>query len=102
MYTSIIRTLVPLIAGVLITQALRLGVHLDEGAVTNTVQASISGLYYTVFRGAEARLSPAWGWFLGIARPPQYSAAPATQTLSRRGFLGLSRRRQRSKEGTRQ
>lgn len=77
MFSSLVRSLVPLLAGLILTQALRLGVHLDQGAVTDVVQAAVTGLYYAAFRWAETHLGPAWGWFLGLARPPQYPAKSA-------------------------
>lgn len=78
MYASFIRTVVPIIAGFVITMALRfLGVHLDEATVTGIVQALAAGAYYTVFRLAETHLSSGWGWFLGLARPPEYPSEEA-------------------------
>jgi isopenicillin N synthase-like dioxygenase len=76
MYTSSVRYVVTLSAGLILTQGLRLGVHLDQGAVTMVVQAAVTGLYYNVFRWAETHLGQGWGWFLGLARPPQYADVP--------------------------
>jgi hypothetical protein len=52
-------------------------VLLGQGTVTNAVQALASALYYAVFRWAETRLGPGWGWFLGLAKPPSYPNLPA-------------------------
>lgn len=93
MYSSLVRSLVPLLAGLVITQALRLGVHLDQGTVTDVVQAVVTGLYYTAFRWAEVHLGPGWGWFLGLARPPKYPAASHPLRLPRPRFLRLAGRR---------
>ena len=72
---SLVRTLVPIAAGWLITQALGLGVHLDSAELASLLTAGFSGGYYAVFRWAEVHLSPKFGWLLGYAAPPQYPAA---------------------------
>jgi len=94
-YASLIRTLVPLIAGFLITQALRLGIHLDQATVTATVQTLVSAAYYALFRAAEHHLGRYWGWFLGLARPPAYQAGSGTA----RRLLSRARRRVRPAGG---
>jgi hypothetical protein len=80
LFTSLVRTVVPLIAGFLITQLVRLGVTLDEATVTTFVEAVVTAAYYALFRFAETRLGAGFGWFLGMARPPQYPSANSGQT----------------------
>ncbi|WP_406515587.1 hypothetical protein OH809_24985 [Streptomyces sp. NBC_00873] len=69
---SLVRTLAPILAGWLITQALRLGVHLDGTVLVSLETSAFAGAYYLVFRWAELHLSPRFGWLLGYAQPPQY------------------------------
>jgi len=73
--TSLVRTLVPLIAGFVITSLLAVGVDLGtEGTVAlNAFLTSlISALWYIVFRFAEQKINPNFGWLLGIAKGPTY------------------------------
>ncbi|MEW1700370.1 hypothetical protein [Streptomyces sp. NPDC091278] len=69
---SLIRTIAPIVAGWLITQALRLGVEIDPGSVESLVTSAFAAIYYAAFRFAELRLSPKFGWLLGWSRPPEY------------------------------
>jgi hypothetical protein len=70
---SLVRTLAPIVAGWLITQALRLGVHLDSATLVSLLTSAFSATYYMVFRWAEVHISARFGWLLGYAKPPQYS-----------------------------
>lgn len=72
---SLVRTLAPIAAGWLITQALRLGVHLDGATIVSLLTAGFSAAYYAVFRWAELHISSRFGWLLGYATPPQYEGA---------------------------
>lgn len=69
---SVVRTFGPVVAGWLITQALRLGVHLDGPELVSLMTAGFAMAYYTVFRLAELHLSRRFGWMLGWAAPPDY------------------------------
>ncbi|MFM9596233.1 hypothetical protein ACKI1J_40720 [Streptomyces scabiei] len=71
MFTSLMRTGVPAVAGWLVAVALRHGLHLDETAVTGVLTPVAIFAYYAVFRFAEEHLSPRFGWLLGYARPPK-------------------------------
>jgi multisubunit Na+/H+ antiporter MnhB subunit len=79
LFTSLVRTVVPLIAGFLITQLVRLGVTVDQATVATVVEAIVTGAYYFVFRLAEQHLGTGFGWFLGAAKPPQYPSALASR-----------------------
>lgn len=72
---SLVRTLAPIAAGWLITQALRLGVHVDSATIVSLLTAGFSAVYYAVFRWAELHISARFGWLLGYATPPQYESA---------------------------
>lgn len=68
---SIRRTLVPLVVGFLLTQALRVGFDLPAEDLTGVVEALVTGVYYTTLRIAEQYL-PALGLLLGARRQPSY------------------------------
>lgn len=68
---SIIRTLVPIIVGFLLTWVLRLGIDIDQATLTTVVQAVLTGLYYVVVRFIE-QYKPKVGILLGKATPPSY------------------------------
>ncbi|MFE0640162.1 hypothetical protein [Streptomyces sp. NPDC058877] len=72
---SVARTVAPVVAGWLITQALRLGVEIESSVVESLVTSGFAVGYYALFRFAELRLSRRFGWLLGWARPPEYPAA---------------------------
>lgn len=80
LFASLMRTVVPLVAGLLLSLAARAGLNLDGEVVTAGVTAALTAVYYAVFRGVEelARrldwtpLRLVAGVLLGWARPPQY------------------------------
>ncbi|MFC7219659.1 hypothetical protein ACFQLX_16020 [Streptomyces polyrhachis] len=69
---SLVRTLAPIAAGWLLTQALRLGVTLDSATATSWLTAAFSATYYATFRWAELHRNHRFGRLLGYATPPQY------------------------------
>lgn len=80
LFTSIVRTVVPIVAGVLLGLAARAGLDLDEGMVTTYVTAAVTAGYYALWRALE-ELAGRLGWeplrtaaglLLGWAKPPQY------------------------------
>ncbi len=79
-FTSVMRTLVPLVAGLLLGWAARIGLDLDDTTVTAQVTAGLTAAYYAAFRALEEaaeKLHVPWlrtlaGVALGWARPPQY------------------------------
>jgi len=58
MRASIIRTLVPVIVGVILGQAVKIGLDLPEGAVTEIVTVVITTGYYALARLIERE----WPW----------------------------------------
>ncbi|WNI16898.1 hypothetical protein [Actinacidiphila sp. ITFR-21] len=72
---SLWRTLVPVIVGTLAAWLAHAGIGVDSAALTLWLGAAFSSAYYTLFRLLEAHVSPAWGWLLGLARPPHYPDA---------------------------
>ncbi|MBB4931832.1 hypothetical protein F4561_002652 [Lipingzhangella halophila] len=61
MYASIVRTVVPVIVGILIAQAARVGLDLPESAVTEIVTVVVTAAYYAVARVVEEHVSPVVG-----------------------------------------
>lgn len=97
LFTSYVRTVVPIAAGLVLGLAARYGLNLDDTTVVMYVTAALTALYYAAFRGLEvlaARLSwrplqLAAGVLLGWARPPSYDQSTPShlqvdpQTLKR-------------------
>lgn len=77
MLNSIIRTVVPVLAGLLITLALKAGIHLESDAVTSLVTSLVTAAYYVVVRLLERYVSPKLGWLLGMATEPDYKGEHA-------------------------
>lgn len=75
MYASIVRTVVPLVVALVLGQAARVGLSLDEGAVTSITTAVIGAAYYALARLSEQRF-PAAGRVLLAAgltgQAPEY------------------------------
>jgi len=69
---SIVRTVIPLIVGFLLTWALKAGFDLDDDSVTNVVTVIVTGVYYALVRFLEVHVNPSLGWLLGLAKPPVY------------------------------
>ena len=77
---SLLRTVVPLLAGWLLTAADVFGIQADSTAVAGGVTVAVSAVYYMVLRlieegAARADWPPlrvAAGVLLGWAAPPQY------------------------------
>jgi hypothetical protein len=78
--TSIIRTVVPVAIGTVITWLqIHLGLAVDDttsASVVTTVTGFTIALYYVAIRWLEVRF-PQVGWLLGQAKAPGYSPLPA-------------------------
>ncbi|MEU2592369.1 hypothetical protein ABZ649_04710 [Streptomyces albidoflavus] len=72
LFVSLLRTGVPVVVGWLVAAAARYGLDLEAGAVAGVLTPIVIFVYYGVFRLAEDRLSPRFGWLLGYAKPPRY------------------------------
>lgn len=99
LFVSFMRTLVPLVAGVALGWAARLGLDLGDAQVTAYVTAALTAGYYAAFRLLEELAERmAWeplrllaGVLLGWARPPQY-VAPVTAPVRLQLDRGAMRR----------
>jgi hypothetical protein len=72
MLKSVIRTIVPVIVGLILSAAVKAGLDIDEQTLTQIVDAAVIGGYYALIRFGESRY-PAVGWFLGLPVSPQYA-----------------------------
>ncbi|MBT3161532.1 hypothetical protein HTV80_00185 [Streptomyces sp. Vc74B-19] len=89
---SVLRTVVPLVAGWIIVAVTGLGFSIDSDVVQTAVAFGVAGVYYLVFRiverVAERVAWPVWvkgaaGALLGWARPPRYSSSDDVAELLR-------------------
>lgn len=88
LYASMLRTVVPVVAGALLGWAAKAGLDLDDGQVVGVVTAGLTFVYYAVFRLLEHAadslhvpwLRAAAGVLLGWARPPQYDTPASPDT----------------------
>ncbi|MFC9505353.1 hypothetical protein [Streptomyces sp. NPDC057002] len=74
---SLWRTAVPVIVGWVAALLARIYIDVDEQALAQALVGAFALVYYGLFRVLEAKVSPAFGWFLGLARPPAYPVPPA-------------------------
>ncbi|MFF7475877.1 hypothetical protein [Streptomyces sp. NPDC008092] len=80
LFVSFMRTVVPIVAGLVLTLLVRIGVTFDSAAVASVVTAILTGAYYTLFRLLETLavkirnrpLAAVAGILLGWATPPDY------------------------------
>ena len=77
-FPSVMRTVVPLTVGAVLTILAHLGVDFGSEVVTTVVTAVIAGAYYTLFRILEnaaptgGKAEKFFGFLLGFVRPPIY------------------------------
>lgn len=85
---SVIRTVVPLAVGLLLTQAAKhLGVKIDEGLTTEVVTVVVSAAYYALARVLEENVSRWFGLLLGKRGAPTYKAPAAPSDESPTGAV---------------
>ncbi|MFK0158104.1 hypothetical protein ACIQVL_20395 [Streptomyces sp. NPDC090499] len=88
LFVSFMRTVVPIVAGLVLTLLVRIGVTFDSAAVASVVTAILTGAYYTLFRLLETLavkirnrpLAAVAGILLGWATPPDYPDTAAAGT----------------------
>lgn len=74
---SLVRTLVPILVGPLVTRFFP-GLDINDQNTTLVVSAIVSYLYYVLVRVLETK-APSLGYLLGIAKAPAYSPKDAPQ-----------------------
>lgn len=73
LWASIVRTIVPLIVGGVLSLAVAINVPLDpefETLLAALLTALLTALYYVAVRLFETYISPKLGWLLGYAKSP--------------------------------
>ncbi|MFJ3587547.1 hypothetical protein ACIQUY_29175 [Streptomyces sp. NPDC090231] len=94
LFISAMRTGVPLVAGWLLTLAVRAGIDIDSASVTGAVTVACALVYYLAFRLLEligerapgTFLQNLAGLFLGWARPPAYPKFEALDPVDPSGY----------------
>jgi hypothetical protein len=90
MFASLVRTVVPVIVGVLLGWAAKVGLNLPEGAVTEIVTVTLTAVYYALARLLEAEWPAVGRWLLALGLPvgrPTYTAPPVAPPTSYRSSL---------------
>jgi hypothetical protein len=68
---SIVRTIVPVIVGLIIAGLARIGLDLAPDQIGVWLDGLVVSGYYAVLRLLESKV-PAFGWLLGLPAPPSY------------------------------
>lgn len=78
---SIVRTVVPLLVGLIVAGLTKIGLPVDDqdvaSIVNGVVSAGVALGYYLIARVLEVFASSKFGWLLGYAKAPVYSADAA-------------------------
>lgn len=88
-FPSVMRTVVPLVVGWVITALTSLGVDFGSERTTAVVTVIISAAYYTLFRLLEnaaptgGKLEKFFGLLLGFVRPPIYPPSGTVAATAR-------------------
>ncbi|MDX3070542.1 hypothetical protein PV518_51970 [Streptomyces sp. ND04-05B] len=89
---SILRTVVPMVAGWVIVALSGLGLSVDSQTLGVAIAFAVAAAYYVLFRVVERLVErfggPAWvkataGLLLGYAKPPRYKATDDVTDLIR-------------------
>lgn len=89
LWTSLVRTYSPWLAGLLIGFLVNLGVPLDpefEVALLALITTLAGALWYLIVRILE-RIRPGFGWLLGSAKKPVYAEPAAVPTVEQAATL---------------
>lgn len=83
--TSLARTVVPIVVGLVVSLALRAGV--DVHGYAPEITAAVSAGYYAAVHYVERFVDPRAGWLLGVAKSPAYSVIKAAASSASAGTL---------------
>lgn len=73
LYSSIVRTLIPLLVAAVVTYAAKVGLDVDSAALSSLLGGVVGSAYYIVVRLIETKF-PKFTWLLGSsAQPNGYS-----------------------------
>lgn len=70
--TSVVRTVTPLVVGIIAAWLLKIGFTMPEGFLDEHISEVIATIYYVLARILETRIGPAYGRLLMIAKKPAY------------------------------
>ncbi|MGW2742386.1 hypothetical protein [Streptomyces sp. NPDC001450] len=98
LFVSFMRTGVPLVAGWLLTLAVRAGFDVNSATATSVVTVALAAAYYVLFRLLEVvgerskgtALQNIAGVLLGWARPPAYPKFETLEPVDGARYLGDS------------
>lgn len=77
-WTSLVRTVVPLIVGAVIAWLVKLGIPVDDdlsSTLATLLTLVFTAVYYALVRLLETYVTPKFGWLLGFARKVEYTKA---------------------------
>lgn len=74
---SVVRTIVPVVVGLIISTLATAGIEIDENSLRVVVDGLFVGGYYALVRVLEKQ-HPAIGWLLGLPAAPSYDATSDT------------------------
>lgn len=69
MFASLLRTIVPVVVGILLGWAAKVGLDLPSGAVTEIVTVVLTAAYYTLARVLEQEWPAVGRWLLSLGLP---------------------------------
>lgn len=75
LWDSIVRTVTPIIVGMVLGWIATLGITLDEQfepALTLVIGGAFAAIYHIAVRLLETYVTPKFGWLLGLAKQPDY------------------------------
>lgn len=90
---SIVRTVVPVAMGAVLTYLATKNITLDETFQANLrylLEILITGAYYAIVRAFEHYVSPKFGWLLGLAKAPNYVTTAAEKLIQPEEFTPAS------------
>lgn len=75
-WTSLVRTLTPMLVGWIVTMFTGIGLAVDEefrGSIEGLVTVGFGVVWYVAVRLLETYVTPKFGWLLGLAKAPEYA-----------------------------
>lgn len=85
LFASVVRTLVPVIVGAVLSWAVSIGLTVDpefEPLLGAALTGLFTAIYYTAVRLLETYVTPKFGWLLGLAKTPVAYTASSPNDLS--------------------
>ena len=86
MFASVLRTIVPMVVGILLGWAAKVGFDLPAGAVTEIVTVALTATYYLIVRTLEQEWPIVGRWLLALGLPvgqPSYDKRAPLRPVQR-------------------